>query len=289
MTPPKHVRHPGPISPLRLESHLGAATTLTLTLEPGLSLNEAIARPLRQAGLTAAAVTLTKTRFHPFRYVIPAHAHDDSHAAYYSDTFAPPHQIELEFATLTFGSRADGPFLHCHALWRNQAGGLDGGHILPLDAILAAPAQAEAFGTDQVEMRADYDPETNFHLFRPIPLAAPAPGSDCLVARIRPNQDLVDGIEALCRRHALTHARIHSGIGSTSGMTFDDGRIIHERPTELLTLDGHIEPDAAGHVRAHLRLAVIDVHGAIHQGRPARGQNPVLICFELFFQALNRH
>lgn len=282
----KHVRQPGPTGAQRLESGIGAASSLDFTLEPGLSLNDAIGIPLQRAGVTTAGVTLHRTRFRPFRYVIPAYAPDADHAAYYSETFAPPDEIELETATLTFGRRADGPFLHCHALWRDASGQRRGGHVLPMDAIVCAPGQATAFGTTQVEMRSEFDPETNFTLFRPVVLAPPAPGPRCLVARIRPNEDLVEGVEALCRQHGVARGTIHSGIGSTIGVTFDDGRVIADRPTELLTIDGRIEPGADGHPTARLPLAVIDVHGAIHHGTPARGDNPVLICFEMILQPL---
>jgi predicted DNA-binding protein with PD1-like motif len=279
----KHVQHPGPPSPIRLESHLGAAKSLTFALEPGLSLRDAIARPLQRAGLTAAGVTLRNVGFHPLRYVIPAFAPNADHAAYYSDTFSPPEPIEIDLANLTYGRRADGPFLHCHALWRDPAGALRGGHLLPFEAIVATPGQAEAFGTADVEMLSDHDPETNFSLFRPIPLNPPQPGEQCLLARIRPNEDLTESIELLCRRHGIAHATIRTGVGSTIGLTFDDGRVIRERPTEHLILAGHVAP-RQGNPTAHLTLAVIDVHGRVHQGAPARGENPVLICFELVIQ-----
>ena len=285
----RQVRQPGPVSPIRLESHLGAAKTLDFALEPGLCLNDAIARPLQRAGIAAAGVTLTGVGFRPFRYVIPAYAPDADHVAYYSQTYAPAGEVELEIATLTYGRRGDAAFLHCHALWRDPAGAPRGGHILPLDAIVASPGRATAFGTDQVAMLCEPDPETNFTLFRPAALLPPGADARCLVARIRPNEDLVASIEALCRHHRITRARIHSGIGSTAGMVFDDGRTIEERPTELLTLEGRVAPDALGQPVVDLDIAVIDVHGRIHRGTPAPGANPVLICFELILQSVDRH
>lgn len=271
------VSHPGPPHPTRIESHLAGAAELTIDLEPGLTLNEAIARPLRRAGLTAAGVTLADTVLHPLRYVIPAHAPDDQHAAFYSDTFSPPAPTRIDSANLTWGRRTDGPFLHCHAIWRDPAGTPIGGHILPLETIVAEPAQARAIATADAEFLSDPDPETNFSLFRPIPLKPPQPGPTCLLARIRPNQDLVEAIETICRTHDVHHARIHTGVGSTIGLIFDDGRTITDRPTEHLILEGHVTPGPT----VHLTLAVIDVHGQIHRGTPARSQNPVLICFEL--------
>ena len=45
---------------------------LDFTLEPGLSLLEAVARPLRDAGFASAAVELQGGGFGPFAYVLPA-------------------------------------------------------------------------------------------------------------------------------------------------------------------------------------------------------------------------
>jgi len=45
-----------------------------------------------------------------------------------------------------------------------------------------------------------------------------------MVARIRPNEDISDGIEAICRKHGFTAAIVRSGIGSVIDPLFADGR-----------------------------------------------------------------
>jgi predicted DNA-binding protein with PD1-like motif len=286
---PKALRHPGPVDPNRIDSFEGRSRSLDFALAPGVSLIDAVAGPLDVAGLKGAGVTFKNVRFRPFRYVLPAHSPDAEHVAYYSATHAPAEEIEIVCASLTYGRKDDGPFLHCHATWRDRTGRMCGGHVLPLEAFVSAPGHAIAFGTDQVAMLSKFDPETNFTLFRPVAAeAAPVKGksgSRCILARLKPNVDLIGGIEETCRRHGIRSARVRSGVGSIVGAEFEDGRIIHEHPTEILALAGHIAPDHNGQPRADLSIAVIDMKGSIHEGKPVRGRNPVLICFELALEA----
>ena len=66
--------------------------------------------------MRGAGVALRHIRFQAFRYVIPAFSSDPNHVAYYSATFAPQEEVELSYATFTYGQKDGGPFLHCHAL-----------------------------------------------------------------------------------------------------------------------------------------------------------------------------
>jgi predicted DNA-binding protein with PD1-like motif len=286
---PKALRHPGPVDPNRIDSFEGRSRSLDFTLASGVSLLDAVAAPLEAAGLKGAGVTFKNVRFKPFRYVLPAHSPDAEHVAYYSATHAPAEEIEVVCANLTYGRKDDGPFLHCHATWRDRAGRMCGGHVLPFEAFVSTPGQAVAFGTDQVSMESKFDPETNFMLFRPVaPAEVPAHGKSeprCVLARLKPNEDLIEGIEEICRRHHIRSARVRSGVGSIVGAEFEDGRIVHEHPTEILVLSGHIAPDQEGQPRAALSIAVIDMKGSIHEGKPVRGRNPILICFELALEA----
>jgi predicted DNA-binding protein with PD1-like motif len=285
---PKALRHPGPVDPNRIDSFEGRPRSLDFTLAAGVNLIDAVAAPLEAAGLRGAGVTFKNVRFKPFRYVLPAHAPNAEHVAYYSATHAPAEEIEIICANLTYGRKDDAPFLHCHAAWRDCAGRMCGGHVLPFEAFVSAPGPAVAFGTDQIAMVSKLDPETNFTLFRPVaPAHAPAMKAEpgCILARLKPNVDLIEGIEEVCRRHGIRSAIIRSGVGSIVGAEFDDGRIIHEHPTETLVLEGQIAPDHNGQPRADLSIAVIDMKGSIHDGKPVRGRNPVLICFELALEA----
>jgi predicted DNA-binding protein with PD1-like motif len=281
---PKTLRHPGPVDPNRIDSVGGRSRSLDFTFAAGVNLIDAVAVPLEAAGLKGAGVVFKNVRFKPFRYVLPAHSPDAEHVAYYSATHTPADEIEVVYANLTYGRKDDSPFLHCHAMWRDRAGRICGGHVLPFDAFVSAPGTGVAFGTEQVSMVSKFDPETNFTLFRPVaPAHAPTMKAEpgCILARLKPNVDLIEGIEDICRRHGIASARVRSGVGSIVGAEFDDGRIIREHPTEILVLEGQIAPDPDGQPRADLSIAVIDMKGSVHDGKPVRGRNPVLICFEL--------
>lgn len=262
---------------------------MEFTLASGVSLVDAVATPLEAAGLKGAGVTFRNVRFKPFRYVLPALSPDPAHVAYYSATHAPEEDIEVAFANLTFGRKDEAPFVHCHAMWRDRTGRMRGGHLLPLETFVSTPGPAVAFGTAQIEMLSKFDAETNFTLFRPVACgeaaASQSAGPRCLLARLKPNVDLIEGIEDACRRHNVSAARIRSGVGSIVGTEFEDGRMIHAYPTEILVVDGRIAPDRDGRPRADLSIAVADTKGDLHEGKPVRGRNPVLICFELVLEA----
>ena len=287
MTPPlKSLRHPGPVDGDRIDSFIGTALTLEVPLAGAVSLLDAIATPLEAAGLSGAGVTFEQVKLKPFRYVLPAFSPNVGHIAYYSATQAPQEEIEIACANLTYGSKEGAPFLHCHAIWRDHAGRLRGGHVLPSETLLSAPGRAIAFGTAQIAMVSKFDAETNFTLFRPVAKAPATRHTEpaCVLARIKPNVDLIEGIEEVCRRHHVRSARVRSGVGSIVGAEFEDGRVIHEHPTEILVLTGQVEVDDREQPRADLTIALVDTNGDIHEGRLVRGRNPVLICFELVLE-----
>ncbi len=280
MRPP--VIQPGPPAGQRIESVTGRLRELSFTAEPGLPLVRALGGPMAAAGLRGGAVSLVGLRLAPFRYVIPARSPDADHVAFYSDTFSPDGEVLVEEGTATFGWRDGQPFLHAHALWRDASGGQAAGHVLPLDTELAAPHPARAWGIAEGEMLAAPDPETNFTLFGPVRRDAPKPGAETgVLARLRPGEDLVGGIETLCRRHGATRATVLSGIGSTVGCVLEAGGGVDTVPTEFLVRTGTVRPDAAGQPRAEIEIVLVDEAATILRGRPTRGLNPVLICAEI--------
>lgn len=282
----RHLVQPGPVHRDRMEGHSGRLKTLEFQLEAGMTVCEAVAGPLGRAGLTTAALDLTGMRVGPMQFVMPTYSSTPDHVAYYSDTHHRDGPVVIEEASATFGSRDGKPFLHCHALWHDSPQAQCGGHILPYETIVVEPSVVRAWGTPDVDMRAEPDPETNFTLFGPAPLRHV--GGDLLVIRIRPNVDLIRSVETLCQQHCITDAILRSAIGSTVGARFEDGRAIDEVPTEILGLQGWARADGEGAVRFELDVALIDAAGTIHRGWLARGENPVLICAELFLEVRGR-
>lgn len=278
----RRLKQPGPEAEMRIESAVGSGRTLDFTLQPGLTLNAAISGPLLKAGLTAAQVELSGGAFEPFTYVMPAAAQDSAHAAWYSARFSPEGRTRLERGNVTFGRNGTTSFIHCHGFWVEPDGTTHGGHVLPHEAVVAAPIAARAYGSADVEMTAEFDPETNFTLFTPRQLRAPdGEGRRIAFGRTRPNGDILVMVEELCRRHGFAAARLRGGVGSLIGARFEDRPPVDDYATEVFVRDGIVVPDGAGGLQAKLDIAMVGMSGVLAEGRLARGANAVCITFEL--------
>ena len=94
-------------------------------------------------------------------------------------------------------------------------------------------------------------------------------------------------LETFCRERGITHAKIQGGVGSTVGAVFDDGRVVEPFVTELLIRKGEVFTNAVGQTQAQLDVSMVDYKGGVSEGRLARGQNPVLVTFELALEVLS--
>src|SRR4051812_34922048 len=225
MTGIRHIPQPGPVDPVRIESFEGRGQALELELKPGLSLIDAIAKPLLAAGFEPAVVGLEGGSLLPFTYLIPAASTDPRYAAYYSAPFAPPGETRIEVANVSVGRRDGQPFLHCHGIWVEADGSRRGGHPIPDQTFITTPPKVQAWGLSEVALYSEFDPETNFTLFHPVPISDAATSSEprMVVARIRPNEDVSDSIEAICRKHGFAGALVRGSIGSVIDPLFADG------------------------------------------------------------------
>ncbi len=294
--------HPGPahrealVQPVRLRAH-------ALDLPAGASLLDAVDLAVRaRCGAAASGVLhLRGGRCEPFPYVLPALSRSPEHAVYFSDRHEADGAVELVEATATLGRRADGrPWLHSHVDWIEADGRPGCGHVLPDQARLSRPpAQATFWQMLGAHYAVQADEETRFSLFKPVampemPVADDVSGDQAtagsadtaaLALRLGPNLDVCETLEAICAAHGFKRAVVRGGVGSTVGAVFDDGRVVEPFVTETLIRSGRIEPDAQGRLRAAIDVTMIDFHGARHQGRLSRGQNPVLVTFELVLAA----
>ncbi|WP_454916507.1 PCC domain-containing protein [Xanthobacter sediminis] len=276
----RRLRQPGPAAEARVESAVGRMTTLDFTLQPGLTLNAAVAGPLVAAGFNAAQVEFSGGAFGPFTYVMPAAAPDDAHAAWYSAPFTPAGESWIEAGCLTFGRKESAPFVHCHAFWREPDGTRRGGHVMPHETVVSAPVEARAYGSADVAVTADFDPETRFTLFTPHALRAPEAGPRIAFARVCPNTDIASAVAELCRRHQFTAGRLVGSIGSLIGARFANGSEVEDHATELFVRAGRVAPGADGTFAAEIDIAIVGLSGVLAEGRLA-GDNPVCITFEL--------
>ncbi|HRJ68318.1 MAG TPA: DUF296 domain-containing protein [Beijerinckiaceae bacterium] len=281
MARPGYVRQPGAAIAARVSAAPAQGTALTLDLPAGLPLLEAVRRALARTGHDSGVVDLRDLALGPFGYVMPALAENGRHAAFYSPVFRPAGMTRLAAGAMTFGLRDQSPFFHAHALWREQDGKQGGGHLLPEETLLAEPAQVEALALTGATFTWRLDPEINFTV--PGPAAASAPGHDrtAHALRVHPNVDLHRAIEDYCVRHAIAHARIRGGVGSTIGALFDDGREVTNFATEVFIERGSIAPGTNGLPVATIDVGLIDFSGRVERGRLQRGANPVLMTFEL--------
>jgi predicted DNA-binding protein with PD1-like motif len=284
----RRIRQPGPPVAERIQWVEARGRAFSFTLEARLPLLEAARRGFVAQGFAGGVLNIGAGTLGSFAYVMPALSTTSEHAAFYSETFRPGGITQLKLATMTFGVRDGAPFFHCHGLWREADGRVNGGHMLPEETVVAEPFEVEAFGVDGALFAAEADPETNFKLFGPV--ASESRGADArsrsFALRLRPNQDVALSIEAFCRDRGISRARIRGGVGSTIGAHFADGRVLLPFATELAITSGAVAPGATGALEAALDIALVDFTGGIAEGRLARGDNPVLMTMELVLEAL---
>ena len=284
MTAPRRIVHSGPEAAQRSCVASARAVPLDFTVPAGEIVNAGIAAGLAAACCDGAWVDLSGSRFAPFRYVMPAGSPGPSHAAWYSETFAPEGIVTIEAAGAIVGWRDGEPFLHCHGIWTDPAGDRAMGHMLPLDTRTAAPLRVRGTGLVGASFVARHDAETNFTLFaaETIPReslsgSATGDGPHALAVTLRPNQDVGTAIAAICAERGITEARLF-GIGSLNGARFADGPAMDSYASELLIRDGRIE---VGTSEPRLDVSVVAMDGTIFEGRLVHGDNPVCVTFEL--------
>lgn len=282
------IKQPGPVASERIVAVEARGRAITFDLETGVLLVDAVRLGFAAHGFTSGVLELGALALNPFASVMPALSKTGENAAFYSDTFRPKGVSRLKHGAMTFGRRDGAPFFHCHALWTEPGGKVSGGHILPDETTVAEGITVNAFGLDGAVFEGNIDPETNFKLFGPIavpPVNASA-SSRAYAVRLRPNQDFCGALEAFCTHHGITHARVRGGVGSTIGARFDDGTRVENFATEVYIRDGRIAPGIDDKLAATADVSLIDYTGAIAEGRYSRGDNPVLMTFELVLEVL---
>jgi predicted DNA-binding protein with PD1-like motif len=284
----RSIAQPGPPATERIQWVEARGCAFSFVLEAGVPLLEAVRRGFAANGFGGGVLNAKAGALGPFAYVMPALSRDGANAAFYSDTFRPDGVTRLKLAAMTLGQRDGAPFFHCHGLWTEADGRVNGGHMLPEETFVAEPFEVDAFGLDGAVFTADRDPETNFKLFGPVPAAVSnaKTTSRAFALRLRPNQDFAGALEMFCRHHGILHARLHGGVGSTIGACFTDGRTVVPFATELAIRSGSVAPGGNGTLHADLDIALVDYLGGIAEGKLVRGDNPVLMTMELVLEVL---
>ena len=275
------VSHPGPISPDRLDILRANGTPVKLTLAAGIPLELAVAEALQEIGCANSAyLELTKANVSELAYVMPAHAADEEHVAWYSEVQRWDGAGVIHHLGMIVGHREHRCFVHGHGTWTPKGGACAMGHILSQMTVLENPAVVTGFALCGARFEGRHDPETNFTLFRPM-LHGIAAGTDACFAvlRILPNQDLDIALDTACEVLGWQSARAW-GVGSINMPHFSDGRVLDSLPTELLILDAICRADGESSMGAEIRVVGTDP-SQIEQGHLARGSNGVLITAEI--------
>ena len=284
----RSIVQPGSPVPERIQWVETRGRAFSFMMEAGLPLLEAARRGFAAQGFASGTLNIEGGALGPFAYVMPALSMTGENAAFYSDTFRPSGVTRLKMAAMTFGRRDGAPFFHCHALWTEADGRVNGGHILPEETVVAEPFEVDAFGIDGALFTAEPDSETNFKLLGPVSATRGEAETTrrAFALRLRPNQDFAGALEAFCRAQGIATARLHGGVGSIIGARFTDGRTVEPFATELAVRSGAISHGAGGALEAELDIALVDYTGGLAEGRLTRGDNPVLMTMELVLEVL---
>ncbi|VVE73149.1 DNA-binding protein [Pandoraea anapnoica] len=116
-----------------------------------------------------------------------------------------------------------------------------------------------------------------------------------VVARLKPNQDLTESIEALCAEHAIARAIVRGAVGSLidARLAFRAGdgwreQVVNGPGVEILNVFGEVDArprvsDSAS-TMPMLHGMVADTEGRMFAGRFVRGGNLSFITIEVTLQ-----
>ncbi|MBR3371312.1 MAG: DUF296 domain-containing protein [Rhodobacteraceae bacterium] len=273
----RHIAHPGPVAPVRDHALACHARPVSLTMRGGADITQAIDDALSQAGIHAAYLRLDGAMLSALRFVIPAPAPGDGHAAWYSQTHAPLQPVRLMEAGVHAGWRDGKRFLHCHGRWDGATPAM--GHVLCAESVLAGDCQVTGWAIEGAALHVADDPETEFALFQPKETPPTARASNAVLATLRPNQDIGQALERIAARHGLQTASIH-GIGSLVGTSFREGIILDSYATEILMRDGWVQ---AGNVA--LDVASVGFDGRAYAGGLMPDANAICVTAEVLLIA----
>lgn len=272
----RSVVHPGPAEAPRICCAAADGAPIEGVLAAGIPLEDAVAKMC--SAWDSAWLEIEAADVCELAYVIPAHAPDESHVAWYSQTYGFG-AGRIDRLGMIVGRHKGASFLHGHGLWTPQGGAQAMGHILAPRTVLAAPVRARGIGLRGAGFDRRPDPETNFDLFE---VAGRLGDGSYAAVRLKPNQDFIIALSAACRSLGWSAAQVH-GIGSLIGARFEDGRELESLPTEFLIRTARAKVDGS---EADIEIVGTD-GGAGLSGRLAAGHNAVLITAELVLRRLD--
>jgi predicted DNA-binding protein with PD1-like motif len=277
---------PGPPARERVQWVRSHGRPVAFDLAPGRLLLDAVREAFAGEGFASGVLRFGSGALEPLSYVMPALSPTPRHAAFYSGIHRPAGGGRIVMGALTFGMRSGAPFFHCHALWAEADGKLHGGHVLPDETRIGEALHVYGVGLSNAVFEPLPDPETNFSLMTPRPIGGAAgEGGRFYALRLCPNQDLARSVETFCAAQGIGSAVLHGGVGSVIGARFVDGRAVEPFATEMAIGRGGIAVSPIGELEASIDVGLVDLTGAVAQGRLSRGDNPVLMTVEAVLEA----
>lgn len=166
---PRTIIHPGRFNPVRIHSrHAARGRHFRLSLQPGLTLFEALVGPLHELGVRSASTTILGGWFDDVWYCVAPPEPTGRTVVGYSEPRRAG-RAYLVFGNATLGKSINGGALvHCHGTLLTGTGTVRGGHILPESAVIG-PQEIAVLATafDGFELQQAFDPETHMPLFQP--------------------------------------------------------------------------------------------------------------------------
>ncbi|WP_342659787.1 hypothetical protein Rruber_03756 [Rhodococcus ruber] len=287
----RYLTQPGTPLPRRIDEYPTTLHPISVELPVGMPLLTALQQIVFEQGYTSAFGELRGGVFTSFDYYIPAVCTAGTSVATFSEPFTGRSPATFMRGGLTIGLRDGEVWTHCHAQFVDADGIMRAGHLIPESVVVGPGVTADLYASRDVAMTVLPDTEINFSVFQPQAAAsaereaAVSPGGlRSVVARVHPNVDIIDAIEALADQHGFDTAVIRGKIGSFVGATLVQGDQLVSAPgpaVEVMYLDGSIRRDHTGTVRAELTCAAAAVDGNVYSGQLVRGHNPIAMTFEL--------
>jgi predicted DNA-binding protein with PD1-like motif len=284
---PTLLQHPGPRLTPRVQTVTTRSAAVHATLSPGVRLIDGLAEILGSTDATCAQVEITGGIFDRISYCVPAECPDGSVVATFSETREARTPAQLLAGSVTVGFRNGERFMHCHAMWLDAEGEIQGGHLWPETVVGGVPVHVVVHPLPGISTVNARDPETCMPVFTPHYDAdrsdepSPVRGSRVAMSRVRPGEDITAAIRQVCVEQGFRAAVVRAGVGSLVGACLRRGHDVFDvdgPATELATIAGRVRPDTAD---VELSAIVVDRHGDVHAGVLVPGRNPVAITFEL--------
>ncbi len=277
--------HPGPVASERVICVPTRITGFDIELPEGAPLLEALENLLAQTGCVSATGQLVGGDLREFSYYIPDVGPEGGPVATFSKPYVGAAPGQMVRGGITVGRRSGGVFCHSHSLFVDGDGVQLAGHLIPEKVILGRGVRAQVWGSVDVLIESQPDPETKMPLFTPRRVADTSRGeASAIVCRVRPNVDLSRVIERLAEDQGWSAAEVRGQVGSLVGgkLRQPDGTVVTvDGPaTEVMFLEGRVRT-IDGRMTADLHAHLVDRHGQVHGGQLLHGENAVALTYEL--------